>query len=93
VKGGGASVVGSTLLKGSGGKQRKRGAGAVPERRCRPVAARPRWERAGGTCARGRRRTGEAGSWTSGPGATVTCGGGLNWIRMQVQTTSNLFKL
>jgi hypothetical protein len=68
------------------------GAGAVPERRCRPVAARPRWERAGGTCARGRCRTGEAGSRTSGPRATVTCGGGLNWIRMQVQTNSNNFK-
>jgi hypothetical protein len=39
-----------------------------------------------------RRRTGEAGSPTSGPEATVTGDGGLNWVRMQIQTNSNKFK-
>jgi hypothetical protein len=66
--------------RGGGGRG---GPGAVPGRRYRLV---------GGTCACGQHRTGEVGSPTSGPRATVTGSGGLNWIRMQIQTNSNKFK-
>jgi hypothetical protein len=76
---GGSGAVGAVGAAPRGGGGRA-GLGVLPGRCCRPAAARPWRERAGGACARGQCRKREVGSPTSGPGATVTRGGGLNWV-------------
>jgi hypothetical protein len=57
------------------------GPGAVPERFCRPAAARPRQERAVGVCMRAvGAKQGRPESPISGPGAIVTGGTGQKWF-------------
>jgi hypothetical protein len=57
------------------------GPGAVPERFCRPAAARPRQERAVGVCMRTvGAKQGRPESPISGPGAIVTGGTGQKWF-------------